>query len=69
MLLKIAIVDDENLARAVVREYLAGMPDVEIVAEYANGFEAVKAVSEVQPDLLILDEKKSPGPKARRPQP
>ncbi len=67
--LKIAIVDDEDLARAVVREYLAGMPDVEIVAECANGFEAVKAVSELQPDLLILDEKKSPGPKARRPQP
>ena len=69
MRLKIAIVDDEDLARAVVREYLAGMPDVEIVAECANGFEAVKAVSELQPDLLILDEKKSPGPKARRPQP
>ena len=55
MRLKIAIVDDEDLARAVVREYLAGMPDVEIVAECANGFEAVKAVSELQPDLLILD--------------
>ena len=55
MRLKIAIVDDEDLARAVVREYLAGLPDVEIVAECANGFEAVKAVSELQPDLLILD--------------
>ena len=55
MRLTIAIVDDEDLARAVVREYLAGMPDVEIVAECANGFEAVKAVSELQPDLLILD--------------
>ena len=55
MRLKIAIVDDEDLARAVVREYLAGIPDVEIVAECANGFEAVKAVSELQPDLLILD--------------
>ena len=55
MRLKIAIVDDEDLARAVVREYLAGMPDVEIVAECANGFEAVKVVSELQPDLLILD--------------
>ena len=31
------------------------MPDVEIVAECANGFEAVKAVSELQPDLLLLD--------------
>ncbi len=55
MRLKIAIVDDEDLARAVVREYLADLPDVEVVAECANGFEAVKAVSELQPDLLILD--------------
>jgi two-component system LytT family response regulator len=53
--LRIAIVDDEDLARAVVREYLAGIADVEIVAECGNGFEAVKAVSELQPDLLILD--------------
>lgn len=55
MHLKIAIVDDEDLARAVVREYLNGIADVEIVAECANGFEAVKAVSDLQPDLLILD--------------
>jgi two-component system LytT family response regulator len=53
--LRIAIVDDEDLARAVVREYLTALPDVEIVAECANGFEAVKAVSDLQPDLLILD--------------
>jgi len=55
MRLRIAIVDDEELARSVVREYLGGIADVEIVAECANGFEAVKAVSELQPDLLILD--------------
>jgi two-component system LytT family response regulator len=55
MRLRVAIVDDEDLARSVVREYLGGIADVEIVAECANGFEAVKAVSELQPDLLILD--------------
>jgi two-component system LytT family response regulator len=55
MQLRVVIVDDEDLARAVVREYLAGTPDVEVVAECANGFEAVKAVSELQPDVLILD--------------
>ena len=55
MRLRVAIVDDEDLARTVVREYLAGIADVEVVAECANGFEAVKAVSELQPDLLILD--------------
>jgi two-component system LytT family response regulator len=53
--LRVAIVDDEDLARAILREYLAGHPDVEIVAECANGFEAVKAVGECRPDLLFLD--------------
>ncbi len=53
--LKLAIVDDEELARAVVREHLASIAGVEVVAECANGFEAVKAVSELRPDLLILD--------------
>ena len=55
MPLRIAIVDDEELARAVVREYVSAMAGVEIVAECANGFEAVKAVSELRPDLLLLD--------------
>jgi two-component system LytT family response regulator len=49
------VVDDEALARAVVREYAAGDPGVEIVADCANGFEAVKAVSELKPDLVLLD--------------
>lgn len=49
------IVDDEHLARAVLREYLALHPDVEIVGECANGFEAVKAIAEHAPDLVFLD--------------
>lgn len=53
--LRVVIVDDEPLARAVVREYLGAQPGVTIVAECANGFEAVKAVSELAPDLLFLD--------------
>ncbi len=53
--LRIVIVDDEALARAVVREYAAADADVEIVADCANGFEAVKAVSELKPDLVLLD--------------
>ena len=39
------IVDDEELARQVLREMLAAHPEIEIVAECANGFEAVKAVA------------------------
>ena len=49
------IVDDEHLARAVLREYLADQPGIEIVAECANGFEAVKAIGELRPDLVFLD--------------
>ena len=53
--LRVVIVDDEALARAVVREYLGAHPDVEIVAECSNGFDAVKSVSELSPDLMFLD--------------
>lgn len=49
------IVDDEDLARQVVRELLEAHPEIEIAAECANGFEAVKAVTELKPDLLFLD--------------
>src|SRR5262249_40799116 len=49
------IVDDEELARQMLREFLAKHQDVEIVAECANGFEAVKVVTELNPDLLFLD--------------
>ena len=54
-LLRIVIVDDEPLARTVVREYAGAAAGVDIVAECANGFEAVKAVTELKPDLVLLD--------------
>lgn len=53
--LRIAVVDDEPLARAVLCEFLAAEPNVSVVAQCANGFEAVKAVAELAPDLLLLD--------------
>jgi len=49
------LVDDESLARDILREYLAAHADIEVVAECANGFEAVKAVTDHSPDLLFLD--------------
>jgi two-component system, LytTR family, response regulator len=49
------VVDDEELARALLREYIASSPDIEILAECANGFEAVKAIAEKKPDLVFLD--------------
>ena len=53
--LRAVIVDDEELARAFLRELLRPHPEIEIAAECANGFEAVKAVAETNPDLLFLD--------------
>jgi two-component system, LytTR family, response regulator len=54
-MIRTIIVDDEPPARDILREFLGAFDDVEIVAECANGFEAVKAVSEHDPDLLLLD--------------
>ena len=53
--LRVAIVDDEPLARAILREMLAEHDDIQVLAECANGFEAVKAVADLGPDLLLLD--------------
>ena len=53
--IRVVVVDDEELARGILREWLADHPDIEIVAECANGFEAVKAATELKPDLLMLD--------------
>ncbi|HEY2548044.1 MAG TPA: LytTR family DNA-binding domain-containing protein [Candidatus Acidoferrum sp.] len=49
------VVDDEDLARLVLRELIQSHSDIRIVAECANGFEAVKAVAEHKPDLIFLD--------------
>jgi len=49
------IVDDEDLARQVIREMLQSHPEVEIAGECANGFEAVRMTGESKPDLLFLD--------------
>jgi two-component system LytT family response regulator len=53
--LRAIIADDEELARRILREYLAKEPDIEIAAESPNGFEAVKAVNDLRPDVLFLD--------------
>jgi two-component system, LytTR family, response regulator len=49
------VVDDEDLARLVLRELIQSRPEIEVIAECANGFEAVKAVAEHKPDLIFLD--------------
>jgi two-component system LytT family response regulator len=55
MKLRAIIVDDERMARTRLRRMLENDPDVEIVAECADGLAAVAAVQEESPDLLLLD--------------
>lgn len=53
--LRALLVDDEDLARHALRELLKPHPEVTVVAECANGFEALKSAAEHQPDLIFLD--------------
>jgi two-component system, LytTR family, response regulator len=55
MSIRAILVDDEDLARQILREYLSEEKDVQIVAECNNGFDAVKAIAEWKPDLAFLD--------------
>jgi two-component system LytT family response regulator len=55
MSVKTLIIDDEPLARDLVRRYLAAHPEIEILAECIDGFEALKAIQQLNPDLIFLD--------------
>jgi two-component system LytT family response regulator len=54
-MIKCVIIDDEPLARGIVKEYLDALPDFEIMQECNDGFEGVKAIMQHQPDLIFLD--------------
>jgi two-component system, LytTR family, response regulator len=49
------IVDDEPLARQLIKEYLHDFPQVKIIGECRNGRQAIKAINEHKPDLIFLD--------------
>lgn len=49
------VVDDETLARQLLVEQLEKIPNVEVVGQASNGFEAVKLAEELQPDVMFLD--------------
>lgn len=53
--MKIVIIDDEPLARSIVREYLEKHPELEVMQECGDGFEGLKAIQQHQPDLIFLD--------------
>jgi two-component system, LytTR family, response regulator len=49
------IIDDEPLARIIVKEYLQAYPHITLVQECGDGFEGMKAIQEHKPDLIFLD--------------
>ena len=49
------IIDDEPLARMVVKEYLQNFSEIELIQECNDGFEGLKAIQQHQPDLIFLD--------------
>jgi two-component system LytT family response regulator len=51
----VVIVDDELLARQIIREMLSDDPEIAIVAECVNGSDAIEAIQTHQPDLVFLD--------------
>lgn len=54
-MIRTVLIDDEPLARDIVKHYLSNYPDVEIVAECSDGFEGLKAITQFQPDFIFLD--------------
>ena len=53
--MKAVIIDDEPLARSIVKEYLQSHPEIEVLQECNDGFEGVKAINQHEPDLIFLD--------------
>ena len=53
--IKVIIIDDEKLAREIISSYLKKFDNVELVAECSDGFEGIKQINELKPDLIFLD--------------
>ncbi len=49
------IIEDEELSRELIKKYLNDLNDISIIKECSNGFEGIKAINDVKPDLVFLD--------------
>ncbi len=49
------ILEDEELARQITKKYLELFPQIEVIAECSDGFEGIKAIQTLRPDILFLD--------------
>jgi len=55
MTFKAIIIEDEEPARQLIKSYLTGNNEIEVAGEFADGFNGVKAIDEIKPDLVFLD--------------
>ncbi len=53
--IKALIIDDEQLARELIKNYLKNQNDIVIIGECENGFEGARQIAELKPDLVFLD--------------
>lgn len=49
------IIDDEPLARSIIKKYIEDNDNVEVIGECTNGFEGVKKINDQKPDIIFLD--------------
>lgn len=54
-MIHVILIDDEPLARSIVKEYLSSYPEIKVVHECNDGFEGVKAIAQHKPNLIFLD--------------
>ena len=52
---KAIIVEDEKLARDLVKNYLSSHESIELIGEFSDGFSGLKAINELKPDIVFLD--------------
>lgn len=53
--IKVLIIDDEKLARDIVKKYLEKQSELELIGECVNGFEGIKLINELKPEIIFLD--------------
>lgn len=53
--MKAIIIDDEEPARSIIRNYLKDQQNIEVIAECSDGFSGVKAINDLKPELVFLD--------------
>ncbi|WP_223171898.1 response regulator transcription factor [Microbacterium sp. NIBRBAC000506063] len=53
--IRLLITDDDPLVRLALTQFVSRAPEITVVAEAQNGFEAIEAIEEHQPDIVMMD--------------